>query len=101
MYIWGLSDQRDFLSPALFRLGTRRLYAAFTIVELLVVIAIVGILMALALPAIQAARESSRQLVCQDNLRQIGLGIHNHLSQQGHFPTGGWGHHWTGDPDRG
>jgi prepilin-type N-terminal cleavage/methylation domain-containing protein len=62
---------------------------AFTLVELLVVIAIIGILVALLLPAIQAAREAGRRTQCKDNLKNIGLACLNHADTWKVFPTGG------------
>src|SRR5687768_15671362 len=67
--------------------GERR--RAFTLVELLVVIAIIGILVALLLPAIQAAREAARRSQCKNNLKNIGLSIHNFHDTHKQFPTGG------------
>lgn len=75
--------------------------AAFTLVELLVVITIIGILVALLLPAVQAAREAARRLQCGNNVKQLALGALSHESAIGFFPTGGWNKYWLGHPDRG
>lgn len=73
--------------------------SAFTLVELLVVVAIIGVLVALVLPAVQSARESARRTQCLNNLKQLGVALHNYVSAEKHFPPGSVAKTYAGQPN--
>lgn len=81
--------------------GTQKARHGFTLIELLMVMTIIGILMSLALPGVTSVMETARKTKCANNLSQMGKACIDHATAHGHFPTGGWGWDWVGDPDRG
>ena len=84
------SSSRESVVQGIHRPSRARWRRGFTLIELLVVIAIIAVLIALLLPAVQSAREAARRVQCVNNLKQIGLAIHNYISANDCVPAGGF-----------
>ncbi len=78
----------------------RVVLCGFSILELIIALVILAFLIALLLPAVEAAREPARRAQCVNNLKQLALGCLNYESANKTFPTNGWGSDWLGDPNR-
>ena len=90
------------MSPLLPRLCRRpRQPGGFTLIELLIVVGIIGLLLQMALPAVQSAREAARKTACRSNLKQLGLAVQLHENAKRSLPSGGWHFTWIGEPERG
>jgi len=90
-----LAVTRSMIVPPRIQRATKH---GMSLVELLVVMGIIGVVTALVLSAVQAARETARRATCKNNLRQIGIALQSHHATYSRFPSNGWGFRWMGDP---